>query len=159
MEYFFELGFLSTRATYYMDGIVVYFLLLPFLVGFSIFLAIQRSYKLHRFTQALFFMLTTVALALFHYGIHMIEDFEALMSISSVSYVYGYSLLIVQTVLSAVTLILWLSTRLFAIEDRRRKGLPGLYSHSHKRSGRKVFLAIFLTTLSTTYLYWVLYIA
>jgi len=159
MEYLFELGFLSTRGAYYMDGIVVYLILLPFLVAFSILLAIQKNYKLHRFFEAILFILTTIALALFHYGIYMIENFEELMNISSISYKYGHALLMIQTVLSILTMILWLSIRLFAIEDRRRKGLPGLYSRTHKSSGRRVFLSIVLTTLSTAYLYWILFIA
>jgi len=158
MEYFFEIGFLSTRASYYMDVIVVYLLVLPLLVSFSIGLAVQRSYKMHRFTQTVLFMFTAIALASFHYGIHMIENFEKVMALSSTSYKYAYYLLMVQTVLSIITLVLWLSTRLFAIQDRRRKGLPGLYSRSHKSSGRRVFLAIILTSISTVYLYWILYV-
>jgi putative membrane protein len=159
MEYFFEGGFLATRAPFYMDGIVVYLLLLPLLVGFSISLAVKRKYELHRFLQTLLFVVSFFSLLLFHYGIHVSENFDELIAISSVSDKQAFYFLIGQTILSIVTLVMWLSTLLFAGEDRRRRGLPGLYSHSHKSSGRKVFMAILLTTFSSAYLYWMLFIA
>lgn len=159
MEYFFEGGFLATRSPFYIDGIIVYLLLLPFLVGFSINLAVKRKYGLHRFLQTVLFLVSFISLLVFHYGIHVYESFDELTAMSSFSNKQVFYFLMAQTILSIVTLVMWLSTLLFAGEDRRRRGLPGLYSRSHKSSGRKVFMAILLTTFSSAYLYWMLFIA
>jgi putative membrane protein len=159
MEYFFEVGFLGTRAPYYMDGIVVYLLLLPIFIVFSISLAIKQKYKIHRFTQTLLFILTVSVLLAFNYGIYMYECFDKLMAISSIGFNHGYYAFIVQITLSLLMFILWLSTILFAIADRRRRALPGLYSKTHKKSGHRVFVLILSMILSIIYLYWIFYIA
>ena len=159
MEYFFEVGFLGTRAPYYMDTILVYLLLLPLFMVFSIALAVKQKYKIHRFTQTWLFILTIVVLLAFNYGIHEYENFDKLMGISSITYSHAYYFFMFQVALSIVMLILWLSTLLFAIADRRRRALPGLYSRTHKTSGKRVFILILSTVLSILYLYWILYIA
>jgi putative membrane protein len=159
IEYLFNIGFLGTRAPYYMDGIIVYLLLLPIFILFSISLASNREYALHRFTQKLLFLLTSIALFSFNYGIHIIESFDALVALSSTEYNYAFSLLIIQTVLSIFMLVLWLSTLLFAISDRRRRALPGFYSRSHKISGRRLFMIIIASILFIIYFYWTIYVA
>ena len=159
MEYLFNIGFLGTRAPYYMDIIVIYLLLLPILISFSIYFATNRQYTLHRFTQVSLFLSTLSLLVVFNYAIYVAENLDELMSLSSVEYNHAFYLLIIQTILSVLMLILWLSTLLFAISDRRRKALPGFYSRSHRTSGKRLFVTILISILSNIYLYWVLYIA
>ena len=158
VEYLFDIGFLGTRAPYYIDGIIVYLLLLPILIMFSISLASSRKYALHRFMQTVLFLLTLVAVVSFNYGIHMIEDFDKLMSVSSVNYNQAFYILVLETILSMIMLILWLSTLLFAISDRRRRALPGFYSRSHKTSGRRLFVVIILAILTICCFYWLVYV-
>ena len=159
VEYLFNIGFLGTRAPYYMDGIIVYLLLLPILIVFSISFASSRQYGLHRFMQTVLFLLTLVAVVSFNYGIHMVEDFDKLLAINSVGYNQAFYLLIFQTILSMIMLVLWLSTLLFAISDRRRRALPGFYSRSHKTSGRRLFVVIILAILSILCFYWLVYVS
>jgi len=159
MEYLFNIGFLGTRAPYYMDLIIVYLVSLPVLILFSISLASNRDYKLHRLTQKLLFVLTLFVISMFYYGIYIIESFENLMEMSSIGYIQGVYLLVFQTILSIVMMILWLSTLLFAISDRRRKALPGFYSRSHRASGRRLFMVIILAIAMSIYLYWTVYSA
>jgi len=159
MEYLFGVGFLGTRAPYYMDGIIVFLLSLPFLILFSIMLAGNGKYRLHRFTQTLLFISTLLILIAFNYGIHVYENFDELVAMGSVDYTQTFYLLVAQTILSMVMLIMWFSTLLFAISDRRRRALPGLYSSGHKKTGRKVFLAVILTMMTNVYLYWIFYIS
>jgi len=158
VEYLFNIGFLGTRAPYYMDGIIVYLLLLPILIVFSISFASSRQYGLHRFMQTVLFLLTLVTIVSFNYGIYMVEDFDKLMAVSSVGYNQAFYLLIFQTILSMIMLILWLSTLLFAISDRRRRALPGFYSRSHKTSGRRLFVVIILAILTIVCFYWLAYV-
>jgi len=158
VEYLFNIGFLGTRAPYYMDGIIVYLLLLPILIVFSISFATNRQYGLHRFMQTILFLLTLVAVVFFNYGIHMIENFDNLVLTSSLNHDEAFYLLILQTILSMIMLVLWLSTLLFAISDRRRRALPGFYSRSHKKSGRRLFVVIILAILTILCLYWLVYV-
>jgi len=157
VEYLFDAGFLGTRAPFYMDGIVVYLLSLPILMSFSIFLATNRKYGLHRFTQTILFLVTLSVLLVFNYGIHILENFDKLTIVNAIGEKQLFIFLIIEIFLSMLLLIMWLSILLFAIADRRRRGLPGLYSLSHRKSGKRLFMIMLLTVLSNVYLYWILY--
>jgi len=146
VEYLFDIGFLGTRAPYYMDGIVVYLLSLPILMTFSILLVGYKKYGLHRFMQTLLFLLTLSVLLVFNYGIYTIGEKEL------------FYLLIIELFFSILMLIMWLSVLLFAGADRRRRGLPGLYTSSHRKSGKRLFLIMLLMVFINSYLYWILYI-
>ena len=145
VEYLFDIGFLGTHAPYYMDGIVVYLLSLPMLMTFSILLASNRKYSLHRFTQTLLFLLTLSVLLVFNYGIYTVGEKEL------------FYLLIIEIFFSILLIVMWLSVLLFAVADRRRKGLPGLYTSSHRKSGKRVFVIMLVMVLSSVSLYWTLY--
>lgn len=56
----FELGFLGTRAAFYMDLVTVYFALLPFLLAFSIRQAMVGNISLHYKSQMIIFALTLI---------------------------------------------------------------------------------------------------
>jgi putative membrane protein len=157
VEYLLDVGFLGTHAPYYMDGMVVYLLSLPLLMTFSILLASKKRYALHRFTQILLFLITLLVLLVFNYGIHVLEHFDKLMIVSSIGKIQLSILLVIEIFCSILLLIFWLSVLLFAQEDSRRRGLPGLYSLSHRKSGKRVFVLMLVTVLSTTYLYWMFY--
>ena len=146
MEYLLDIGFLGTSAPYFMDVILVYLLSLPLLMTFSILLVGNRKYSLHRFTQTLLFLLTLSILLIFNYGIYTVIEKEL------------FYLLIIELFFSILMMIMWLRVLLFAVDDRRRKGLPGLYSSSHKKSGKLVFLVILFMIFINVYLYWMVYV-
>lgn len=148
MAYLFDVGFLGTQATYYIDVIVVYLLFLPILMGFSISLATRRMYGLNRFIQTLLLILTLSSLVIFNYEINGMDSIvDKSLSI----------IIMIEMFLSSLLSVMWITLLLFSIEDRRRRGLPGLYSASHKKSGRRVFIVMLLTVLSNLYLYWSIY--
>jgi len=146
VEYLLDIGFLGTSAPYFMDVILVYLLSLPLLMTFSILLVGNRKYSLHRFTQTLLFLLTLSILLIFNYGIYTVIEKEL------------FYLLIIELFFSILMMIMWLRVLLFAVDDRRRKGLPGLYSSSHKKSGKLVFLVILFMIFINVYLYWMVYV-
>jgi hypothetical protein len=150
MEYLSNLGFLGTPASYFMDSIVVYLLLLPILIIFSISLAKSRNYGLNRFIQTVLFLLMLISIITFNYNVYMMKRFD-----STETTIF----FIIEMLLSLVTLIFWLSTLLFAIEDRRRKALPGFYSRSHKASGRRLFFIILIDIMVILLLYWMVYVS
>ncbi|NOZ90877.1 MAG: DUF420 domain-containing protein [Epsilonproteobacteria bacterium] len=159
MEYMFQTGFLGTRAPLFMDEFLIIIVLLPFLIGLSIWFATREHYKLHRFFQTFLFIITLVILVYFEYGIHVGGGFSHYMKDSSIDENLAFYFLIFHIIIATITLIMWSFIIKFAIEDRRRRALPGLYSNSHKKSGKRVAFMILLTSLSAISLYWILFIA
>jgi len=159
VEYMFDVGFLGTRAPYFMDIVVVIVALLPLLIGASIWLAIKAEYRLHHITQSVLFAVTAIILIYFEFGIHRAGGFEYYMKESSFNLTVGFYLLIVHIIIATITMILWMSTLYFAKADRKRKALPGLYTSSHKKAGQRVALGIVLTSFSGVGIYWILFMA
>ena len=152
-------GFLETRAVLYVDIIVSFLVILPILSGISIAFAIKQHVKLHQMTQFLLFFLSVFALASFAYVVHYKEGFDTLLQESSITSSIASALLIIHIIISITTLILWMFALIYALSDKKRRGLPGVYSESHAKAGRRVFKGIFLTTLTSVSTYWVLFIA
>jgi putative membrane protein len=150
-------GFLETRASLYMDIIITFMGMLPILIGFSIFMAKRGALKFHQFLQLLFFFLTLISLSLFAYSVHYMFGLTLLIEESSISSVQLYMILLLHIFLSITTMVMWFFTLIYALEDRKRRALPGLYSENHRKSGWRTFLGIFLTSLSSLVLYGVLF--
>jgi len=150
-------GFLETRASLYIDIIITFMGMLPIIIGFSIFMAKRGSLKIHQFLQLLFFFLTLISLSSFAYSIHYMFGLTLLMEESSFSSVQTFTLLLLHIFIAITTMVMWFFTLIYAFADKKRKALPGLYSESHRKSGRRVFLGIFLTSLSSLVLYKVLF--
>lgn len=152
-------GFLETRALLYMDIIVSFLAVLPFLSGISIVFAIKKYLKLHQFTQVLLFFLTLTALTFFAYIVHYKEGFELLLQGSTIDARVAFLVLIIHVIISLCTLTLWFFALLYAISDKKRRALPGVYSRSHAQAGKRVFKSIILTALSSLGIYWILFMA
>jgi putative membrane protein len=153
------IGFLETRASLYMDLIVSFLAVLPLLSGLSIVFAIRKHLKLHQVTQFLLFFLTLTALAFFAYVVHYKEGFDFLVKESSLDATTALAILVVHIIISIVTLTLWMFALIYALSDKKRRALPGVYSASHAQAGKRVFKGIVLTALSSVGIYWVLFIA
>jgi len=159
IEQFMVAGFLETRADLYIDILVTYLVLLPVLVGLSIYAAIQEYLKFHQVTQFLLFVLTVISFTLFVYNILYMHDFDVLVQYSNIDSLQATIIMGTYGLIGLVMIIYWMFALSFAISDYKRRALPGVYSESHKKTGRRVFLTIFLTSLSTAGLYWVLFVA
>ncbi len=144
MEYLLHVDFLGINKLNYIDIILVYLVSLPILMGFSIYFAICRKYGLHYFSQIILFTLTLFSLLIFDYQINLVGS----MGYKHLSLFIG-----IEIFLSMLLLIMWLMILVFASADRRRKALPGLYSKSHKKSGKRVFIVMLLTVVNSIYLY------
>ena len=159
MEYMFEAGFLGTRAPMFMDIIVIIIGLLPFLIAFSIWFAVNKMYGLHRFLQTVLFLVTIVILVYFKYGMYMAGGFDFYMRGSSIDSTIAFYFLIFHVVVATITLIMWFAMMKFASADSKRRALPGLYSDAHKKSGKRSAFAISLTSITGVIVYWILFIA
>ncbi len=152
-------GFLGTRASLLLDIIVTFLALLPLFTGISIMFATRRELRLHQVTQFLLFFLMLIILLLFAYVVHYKTGFEALLQESTINPTIAFIGLIIHIVISLVTFTLWMFALLYALSDKKRRGLPGVYSMSHANAGKRVFKFILLTALSSVSIYWMLFMA
>ena len=152
-------GFLGTRATFLIDSIVSFLVTLPIIIVISIFLAKKNYIKIHQFFQVSLLLISISAVTLFAYSVHYLEGLESLLQQSSVDSKEAFVLLTIHITTVVITISIWFSTIIYACNDRKRRALPGVYSESHRRVGRRVLLAIIVMAFTSLSIYWVLYIA
>ena len=158
MTSFAQMGFLNTKAFFYTDIVLIYMCLFPFLLLFSVWLAIKERYLFHRLFQNLLFLVTLIMLLLFYYELFLSHTFDEFVVLGEDVSHNVYYLFIFHLLVSMTTLILWISTMMFASADKKRRALPGLYSTTHKRAGGRVSIGVVLTSLTFIGLYWMLYV-
>ena len=158
MDYMFQPGFLGTRAPIFMDIVSVIVALLPFLIYGAITLAKKGNYNAHQSVQTLLFVVSVIVVGFFEYGVRMEGGYKNLMEGSSVSHDYLLYVLIFHIMISVITLILWIKTLYYAKRDKGQSTLPGLYSQSHKKDGKRTFVGIILTMLTGAWVYALLFV-
>ncbi len=150
MHYMFEVGFLGTRAPYFMDFITLVVAVLPMLVIRVILLAKHKHYKLHAFLQIFLFAFTAIVFTYFEIGVRMAGGFDALMDGSSVSHNYAFFVLILHIAIATATMIIWFMTLI-----RAKKFLAlGI----HKKLGQFSLIGIVFTSLSGIWVYLLLFV-
>ena len=159
LEQLSVVGFWGTSAPLHIDVIVSYLAMLPILSGLSILFAIRQSLALHQFTQFLLFFLTLAALGFFAYIAYYTNSFELFVESSSMDHTVVVIALITHAIIAISTVLLWMFALIYALSDKKRRALPGLYSQSHAKAGRRVFNGILLTGLTAIGIYWMLFLA
>lgn len=150
MDYMFELGFLGTRAPFFMDFVTIIVALLPLLMMGAISLAVAKKYKFHAIAQRVLFIVSTIVLIYFEIGVRVGGGFEGFMEGSSVSYSYALVVLIVHIVISVFTMFIWALTLL-----RTKKHLK---ENTHKKMARITFIGVLFTSLSGIWVYLLLFV-
>jgi len=150
MHYMFEVGFLGTRAPYFIDIVTLIVAVLPMFVAGIISLAKHKRYKLHAFLQIFLFAFTAIVFTYFEVGVRMAGGFDALMDGSSVSHNYAFFVLMLHIAIATATLIIWFMTLI-----RAKKFLAlGI----HKKLGQISFVGIVFTSLSGIWVYLLLFV-
>ena len=157
MNYMFQPGFLGTRAPFFMDFFVIIVALLPLFVAIAISFAKKRNYHSHAFTHTVLFILAVIVIAYFEYGIRMSGGYEGFAKDSSVSYNYIVYVLIFHIIVAIIGFFVWGHTLISARKDSKKRTLPGLYSPSHKKAGKRAFLWIVFTSVTGIWVYIVLF--
>ena len=157
MEFMFQAGFLGTRAPFFMDMVTLIVAVLPLLVGVAISFAKKGNYTLHGTVQTLIFVISVLIVGYFEYGVRLGGGYEAFVKETHVSHDYLFVVLVVHIIISVLTLGIWISTLFKARKDYER-GLPGLYSRSHRRAGLRTFIGIVLTSLTGIWVYLLLFL-
>lgn len=150
MDYMFEAGFLGTRAPFFMDIVTVIVALLPLLVGGAIYLAKIKKYKLHSYAQIFIFAISVIVLVYFEIGVRSVGGFDAFMDSSSVAHNYAFFVLVLHITIAVITLIIWFITLV--------KAKQLLASGIHRKLGRITFAAIVVTTLTSMWVYTILFV-
>jgi len=155
----FEVGFLGTRAPLFMDVVTIFFALTPFLVGYSIFLAVKGKYALHLQTQLAVFVLAMVMVVVFEIGVRIDGGFNAYMHESSWSYNAVLIYLVAHILFALLTVVAWGITIYSAYKVYREEGWDSSYFKLHRKRARWVFLAICVNSIMGVSLYPILFIA
>lgn len=158
MDYMFEIGFMGTRAPFFMDVVTLIVAILPLLIFGAILLVRKGLPKLHMLAQNIIFLVSLVVIAYFEIGVRVGGGFDVFVSDSSVSHNYVLWVLIVHIIIAILTLYFWTLTIISANMKYFKKELPGKYSVGHKVVAIKATLGIILTSLSGIWVYLLLFV-
>ena len=157
MDYMFQQGFLGTRAPFFMDFVMIMVAFLPLLVAIAILFAKKKNYKAHGFVQQLIFVVAVIVVGYFEYGVRKGGGFNGFLEGSSVSHTYAFYVLIFHIIVAVIGFGIWANTLIHARKDNKNATLPGLYSDSHKKAGKRAFLWIVLTSVTGIWVYILLF--
>jgi len=157
MDYMFQSGFLGTRAPFFMDFVMIMVALLPLLVAVAISFAKKKNYSLHALVQTSIFVVAVIIVGYFEYGVRVGGGFDGFMKGSSVSHKYAFYVLVFHIIVATIGFAIWAYTLWSARKDRRMHTLPGLYSPSHARAGRRAFMWIVATAITGIWVYILLF--
>jgi len=157
MDYMFKVGFLGTRAPFFMDFVMIIVALLPILVAVAIYFAKRKNYRLHALVHQILFFVAIVVVGYFEYGVRAGGGYKTFVEGSSVSHQYAFYVLIFHIIVAVIGFGIWLSTLIGAKKYARRKALPGIQSASHKRAGKRAFIWIVLTAVTGIWVYILLF--
>ena len=150
MNYMFELGFLGTRAPFFMDLVTLIVAFLPFLMMTVIGLAVKKKYKAHSIFQLVLFVVSIIVFSYFEMGVRVGGGFKAFIEGSSVSHNYAFIVLIIHIIIATLTLFIWTFTLL--------RAKTHLNNNTHKRNGKFTFVGVVLTSLSGIWVYLLLFV-
>jgi len=152
----FGIGFLGTKAPFFMDFITVYFAILPILVGLSIFAVIQKRYELHYKMQLVTFLVTLIFVTIFEVGVRIFGGFSTFMESSNVNLTFMIALLSIHILIAIVTTILWSSLIYSSVKQVKIENQQ--IQSSHKKFGKILFFGISITSFLGVLIYYLLFI-
>lgn len=151
----FEVGFLGTRALWFMDVVTLWFAALPFLMAAAIALAKRKRYDAHRQAQTVLFVLTLAMVVLFEVGVRFSGGFAAYAEQSGMAFGALVTLLAVHILIAVAAVGLW---AWLLVDALRRFRSGGAVAVSHKRYGLAVFAGMTVTSFLGVTIYGLLFI-
>ncbi len=153
---FFEPGFFGTRALMYMDIVTLYFAILPFLLGFSIYQAIRKNIKLHYQSQFFILAMTIVMVLIFEIGVRLTGGFVEYAKQSSLSYDFLLLFLIIHILIALMAVGGWIYLIISTYKSYQNGTIEN--STKHRKIGKWIFGALTLTSLMGCSIYLFLFI-
>jgi putative membrane protein len=142
---FFEPGFLGTKALMYMDIVTIYFALLPFLLGFSIYQAIRGNIKLHYQSQFIILAATLIMVIIFEIGVRVTGGFIEYAKESPISYDFLLMFLVVHIFIAIMAVGGWIYLIISSYKSYQDGTLEN--SAKHRKMGRWIYGALTVTSI------------
>lgn len=151
----FSKGFLGTSAPFYLDFATVYFAFLPFLLAFSIFLAVKKEYKKHFISQAIILASTLIVVVIFEIGVRISGGFLEYSKYSNVSYDFMLIFLVIHILIAIAAVGGWLFLFISSYKDYKNNKLDG---KKHKKIGKAIFTALTISSIMGIFIYLFLFV-
>jgi len=151
----FEIGFLGTRALWFMDVVTLWFGVLPFLMVLAISFAVRKRFEAHMRLQTFLFAVTLIMVLVFEVGVRVTGGFVTYAEESGVPFPALASLLAVHVLIAVAAVGLW-SWQL--IDSYRRYHEGGTVLPGHKRYGKWVFAGMTVTSFLGVLIYLLLFV-
>lgn len=158
MDYMFALGFLGTKAPFFMDFVTIVVGLLPFMVMFGVGMVRRGYYALHMIYQITVFIVSLLVVGWFEYGVRVGGGFNAFIEGNPRSVTVMLVILIIHIIISTASTIYWGKTLWQAFGSYQRGELPGGFSVRHIARAKLAMIGIFLTSLTGIWVYLMLFV-
>lgn len=142
---FFEPGFLGTKALMYMDIVTLYFAILPFLLGFSIYQAIRGNIKLHFQSQFIILAITIIMVLIFEIGVRLSGGFMEYAKHSSLSFDFLLIFLLIHIFIALMAVGGWIYLIISTYKSYQNGILEN--SEKHRKMGKWIFSALTVTSI------------
>ncbi|WP_310439670.1 DUF420 domain-containing protein [Sulfuricurvum sp.] len=153
---FFEPGILGTRALMYMDIVTLYFAILPFLLGFSIYQAIRNNIKLHYQSQFFILAMTIGMVLIFEIGVRLSGGFVEYAKQSPLSYDFLLLFLVIHILIALMAVGGWIYLIISTYKSYQNGTIEN--STKHRKIGKWIFGALTLTSLMGCSIYLFLFV-
>lgn len=150
----FEVGFLGTKAPFFIDLITSFFILLPFFVLYSIFYAKNGLYEKHIKLQIYLFTITIILSTVFEVLIRINGGFFTYSETSMMDTELLKYYFFIHIIIATITLVFWFYLILISIKSYKKNGLI----KRHIILGNFVFYAICATSIMGTIMYMFLFL-
>lgn len=147
---FFSKGFLATSAPFYLDLATVYFAILPFLLAFSIYLAVKKEYQKHFISQAIILGFTLLIVVMFEIGVRIDGGFLEYSKNSNISYDFLLTFLIIHILIAIFAVGGWLYLFISTYKAYKNNSLD---TKKHKKIGKAIFIALTISSIMGIFIY------
>ncbi len=155
---FFETGFLGTKAPFYIDFITIYFAFLPFLLAYSISLAVKKELKKHFLSQAIILAITLIIVVIFEIGIRVSGGFLEYSQHTSVSYNFMLIFLIIHIIIAIGSVSGWLYLFISSYKSYKKNHFSKIVGTKHKKIGKAIFLSLTISSIMGICMYLFLFV-
>ena len=142
----------------YMDLITIYFVLLPFLLAFSIYYAIKKEYKKHFFSQSLTLGFTLFIVIIFEIGIRVSGGFIEYSKDTNISYNFMLIFLIIHIIIAIASISGWLYLFIASFIAYKKDEFKTIQNTKHKKIGKAIFLSLTISSYMGVCIYLFLFV-
>lgn len=141
-----------------MDIMAIFFAILPFLLAFSVFLAVKKKYDLHFQTQTFILALSLVVILYFEISARLYGGFALYAKDSSFSFEFLIIYLTIHIIIATASLGGWLYLYIVSYKAYKNNDLQSIINSKHKKIGKSIFLWMSISSYMGVLLYFFLFV-